>query len=146
MNTYTATLAQVLSVTTGRLVCEMGALYEILNAITGDNLYTHVLPRAARFAKPILHAKYPKLWRAEAREVDLRLSEMIDNAKALPGDVQANCGEAVKAWLDWMRGPAVCDLPESFEIDCHSATWLSFDPIEELEMLTTKGVITVAAP
>ena len=59
-------LAQVLSVTTGRLLCDMDGIYEILNHITGDNLFTHVLPRACRFAAPLILEDHPELKYAEA--------------------------------------------------------------------------------
>ncbi len=51
-----------LSVTTDRMFCkDVGDLYEILNYITGENLMTHQLPRAARFAKPFILAQHPAL-------------------------------------------------------------------------------------
>src|SRR4051812_25242756 len=56
-------LGTVLSVTTGRLVAPNGMddLYDILNFLTGDNLFTHVLPRANRWAAPLLLAQFPRL-------------------------------------------------------------------------------------
>ena len=56
-------IGDVLSITTGRLVAKegMGAVYEILNFLTGDNLYTHVLPRAAEFCRPALLKRFPQL-------------------------------------------------------------------------------------
>ena len=43
-------IGDILSVTTGRLVSprRMDGVYDILNFMTGDNLFTHQLPRAAR--------------------------------------------------------------------------------------------------
>lgn len=54
-------LGQVLTVTSGVLLCSVDELYEILNYLTNDNLYTHQLPRAAEIAKPQLLAKFPEL-------------------------------------------------------------------------------------
>lgn len=54
-------LGEVLSVSTGKLLCEMGRLYDILNHMTGDNLYTHQLPRAMRECSPYIVRQYPQL-------------------------------------------------------------------------------------
>lgn len=55
-------LAQILSITTGRLLCEdIGAVYDILNYMTGDNLFTHQLPRASDEARPAILAQHPEL-------------------------------------------------------------------------------------
>lgn len=44
----------VLSVLTGRLVSEnhMTGIYEVLNWITGENVYTHQIPRISHEAVP----------------------------------------------------------------------------------------------
>ena len=55
------TLGQVLTVTTGRLLCPMDELYAILNFMTQEDLYTHQLPRASNHCKPALLEKYPIL-------------------------------------------------------------------------------------
>ena len=41
----------------------MDGIYDILNFLTGDNLYTHQLPRAMRECEPWLRAQLaPKLF------------------------------------------------------------------------------------
>lgn len=57
----TFTLGEVLSITTGTLLCPIGRVYEILNHMTGDNLYTHQLPRAMRECAPYLLKQFPQL-------------------------------------------------------------------------------------
>lgn len=57
----TFTLDVVLTVTTGILLTTIDELYRILDHLTGDQLFTHQLPRAAEFAKPLLFEKYPEL-------------------------------------------------------------------------------------
>lgn len=57
----TFSLGAVLSVTTERLMADIGELYAILNYMTGDNLYTHQLPRVSRECRPFLLAQYPAL-------------------------------------------------------------------------------------
>ena len=49
--TKTFDLGTVLTVTTGRLLTDIGNLYEILNFMTGDDLMTHQLPRATEACK-----------------------------------------------------------------------------------------------
>lgn len=56
-------IADILSITTGILVSQelIGGVYKILNWMTGENIYTHQIPRASREAAPILLSKYPAL-------------------------------------------------------------------------------------
>lgn len=56
-------ISDVLSITTGRLVSNrhVEGVYKILNHMTGDNLFTHQLPRASRECAPMLIAAYPQL-------------------------------------------------------------------------------------
>lgn len=56
-------LSDILSITTGKLVStrHMEGVYDILNYMTGDNLFTHQLPRACRECEPILLAQHPQL-------------------------------------------------------------------------------------
>lgn len=64
-------IGDILSVTTGRLVSPrlMGGIYDILNYMTGDDLYTHQLPRAMRECKPALLAQHPHLAWAKLGEI-----------------------------------------------------------------------------
>ncbi len=56
-------IGDVLSITTGCLVSprKMEGVYDILNFMTGDNLFTHQLPRASDECKPYLFKQYPQL-------------------------------------------------------------------------------------
>lgn len=54
-------LGQVLTVTSGFLLCSIDELYQVLNYLTNDNLYTHQLPRAADAVKPQILAQFPEL-------------------------------------------------------------------------------------
>jgi len=62
-------LGAVLSVTTGTLLCDIGDVYAILNHMTGDNLFTHQLPRAARECRPFLLRQFPHLPHASPEDV-----------------------------------------------------------------------------
>jgi hypothetical protein len=56
-------LGDILSITTGRLVSprHIDGVYDILNFMTGDNLFTHQLPRASRECEGPLLAQHPDL-------------------------------------------------------------------------------------
>jgi hypothetical protein len=68
-------LADVLTVTTGRLLCPIGHVYAILNYLTGDNLFTHQLPRAQASCQPALLEQHPAL-------VGVAVPEIHDEAGA----------------------------------------------------------------
>jgi len=56
-------IGDILTVTTGRLVSprHMDGVYDILNWMTGDNLFTHQLPRACRECEQPLRDQFPDL-------------------------------------------------------------------------------------
>ncbi|MBM0239369.1 hypothetical protein JNW88_23520 [Micromonospora sp. ATA32] len=56
-------LGDILTVTTDKFVAPdgIGGVYRILNHMTGDNLFTHQLPRAATECKPELLRQHPDL-------------------------------------------------------------------------------------
>lgn len=64
-------ISQILTVTTGIMVSNNGmeGVYGILNHMTGDNLFTHQLPRALRECKPHLLKEHPDLNDVDASEV-----------------------------------------------------------------------------
>lgn len=64
-------ISAVLSVVTGRLMGDIGEVYEVLNFMTGESLFTHQLPRVSREAAPVIIARHPSLQAAvdEAEQV-----------------------------------------------------------------------------
>jgi len=75
-------LGAVLSVTTGVLLADIGELYDILGWMTGDNLFTHQLPRAGRECLEPLLEQHPDL-----REVVVPEFETPDEYVAWLNDV-----------------------------------------------------------
>jgi hypothetical protein len=63
MTTKEFHLGDILSITTERLVSprHIGGVYDILNWLTGENLFTHQLPRASRECAGPLLAQHPDL-------------------------------------------------------------------------------------
>ena len=56
-------IGTILSITDGHLLApnKIGDVYEILNFMTGDELFTHQLPRAGRECAPYLLQQHPQL-------------------------------------------------------------------------------------
>jgi hypothetical protein len=126
MNTKRFHLGDVLSITTGKLVSprHIEGVYDILNWMTGDNLFTHQLPRACRECQPHLLAQLPQLADVDASEVN---------------------AENHAAWL----AEQVCKYGESFAVQpIPSGAHEHKDPITEAaEMMGGPDkVIAVTAP
>ena len=110
-------LGDVLSVTTDRLVARdhVGALYALLNFMTGDNLFTHQLPRAMNECRPALLAQHPALAGIEP--------------PAWPDGVDP---ADVFAWVDSLRPTLGDQLPV---VPLDPADHTRIDPISELGLL-----------
>ena len=81
-------LGAVLSVTTSILLCSHGDLYEVLNFMTGDNLFTHQLPRAAKDCQPHILQQHPGLGAIDASDVTRENWEVfLSEQKRRFGDV-----------------------------------------------------------
>jgi hypothetical protein len=124
-NTREFDLSDILSVVPGCLVSSrhMDGVYDILNFMTGDNLFTHQLPRAMGEARPVILAQHP--WLASIA------------LPVFPDDVTA---DDVYAWLDAMEAEhgATVDLePMAPEDHTH------IDPISELGLMGVPAVRVV---
>ena len=120
-------ISDLLSVTTGRLVSSrhVGGVYEILNFLTGDNLYTHQLPRAMDECAPWLRAQFPAIMEDSAGMPE-RLAVLDATIKAAPENTTA----AVANWVEDVR--VASGLPEMvpvYELGADMHTHI--DPIEE---------------
>ena len=54
-------LGAVLNITTGRLFTRMDDVYNVLNYLTGDSIFTHQIPRVMEIAKPYVLSLHPEL-------------------------------------------------------------------------------------
>jgi hypothetical protein len=132
-------LGDVLSITTGRLVSErhMDGVYDILNWMTGDNLFTHVLPRAGRACEPILKAQFPQLNPDDNPELMRAVVELVQSLD-MPGDRDRRIAD----WL-WRLKQQYGD---SFDV-VPLREWESRSPLTELEeMVGPDKVIAIQAP
>ena len=77
-------LGDVLSITTGLLLSprHMDGIYDILNFMTGDNLFTPQLPRAKDECKPYLLEQFPQL---DSPEMHFAIGELKEMMKTPSG-------------------------------------------------------------
>jgi hypothetical protein len=109
MTTKEFATADVLSTATGILVSNIGGVYEVLNWMTGESVFTHQLPRISREARPVLVAAHPLLQQA------------IDEAERVTAE---NWKEWLRRWED-RYGPTIA-VPK-MTADDHE----SIDPLSE---------------
>jgi len=87
-------IGDVLTMTTGCMLCPIENMYKIANFLTGDNLYTHALPRAFKVCQPWINTQYPELplgesginrenWKEKLAEFTAQFGEYRD-LKPLP--------------------------------------------------------------
>lgn len=143
-------ISDILSVTTGRLVSSrhIEGLYDILNFLTGDELFTHQLPRVFRECAPWLRTQFPLLF-PDAPPMKEAL-EGLDKLLALDGDDKEARELTISHWVDAVRTkcanfPEV--LPEMIPVyemgaDMHT----HIDPMEEAAaMFGEKKIIPVVS-
>lgn len=112
----------VLSTVTGRLIGNIGGVYEVLNWMTGESVFTHQLPRIAGEARPVLVAAHPAMQQA------------IDEAERVTTE---NWKEWRQTWED-RYGPTIA-VPK-FALDAHER----IDPMSEAaEKFHPDNIITV---
>lgn len=135
-------ISDVLSVTTGRLVSyrHIDGVYDILNFLTGDQLFTHQLPRAGRECEPWLRTQFPQLFPQDptiAAALD-RLDDLMAD-----GDTREERGAKIDAWVEELR--IKLNLPEMLPIyEMGAEMHTRIDPVEELgAMVGDQKVIKV---
>lgn len=101
------TCAEALTITMGTLMVDISRVYELLNFVMTDNLYTHQLPRAARESREHLRAQMPQL------------AAFIDGNQCTP-----------ETWKQYLA-KAICECGDEFEITpLDNSTHV--DPISEM--------------
>ena len=81
-------LGHILSITHDRLMCvgekhPIDGIYKILNFMTGDNLFTHALPRASRECEPWLRRWHPWLNEIDYGDKEINAQNYKDVLKEL---------------------------------------------------------------
>lgn len=125
MTTKEFATADVLSTITGRLIGNIGGVYEVLNWMTGESVFTHQLPRVGREATPVIIAAHPQLQQA------------VDEAEQVS---QENWKQWRQTWED-RYGPTI-SVPKFT-----AATHEHIDPMSELaEKVHPDKIIPVVVP
>lgn len=57
----TFSLRAILTVGSGILLCEMNELYRLLSYMTGDECFTHQIPRFCEECRPALYQQFPEM-------------------------------------------------------------------------------------
>ena len=135
-------IGDVLSVTTGRLVSarHIDGVYDILNFLTGDNLYTHQLPRAMEECKPWLRSMFPALME-DSEGMPEHLAEMDRRIKTVQQD-REHVGAVIRDWVEELR--VARGLPEMlavYELGADMHTYI--DPVEEARAMMGDGRVVV---
>jgi hypothetical protein len=126
-------LGDILTITTGRLVSprHMDGVYDILNWMTGDNLFTHQIPRATDECRGPLLAQHPDLAGVAAP------GKFGDGSKG-------SAKQAVDAWL----AGQVAAYGEMREVEpLHPDDHTRIDPMAEIAIVAPHAeVIVVEVP
>ena len=113
----------ILTVVTGKLLCEHNMLYEILSHITGDNIYTHEIPVAANFCNIWILANYPNLRIAIDTENMKLLESLISDAKKAKNRKESLVF-AINTWFNKLKTDY--GLQETYEIEKYHDEWIQF--------------------
>ena len=115
-------IGDILSITTGKLVSprHIDGVYDILNFMTGDNLFTHQLGRGSDECRPWLKAQHPQL-------------KSIDTSNINPDN-----------WQDWLL-KMVDQYGEYLDVEpLPEGVHDSIDPLTELSrMVPEKKVVVI---
>lgn len=125
-------ISDILSITTGRLVSTRGmqGIYDILNYLTGDNLFTHQLPRASEECEPYLKRNYPKLF-PDYPAMKSLLRDLDDSIDSCDGS-REELVERVDRWVGLVM--KVLKLPEYMGLlPLSKGEHEDKDPVDELE-------------
>jgi hypothetical protein len=126
--TRTFHIGDILTITTGKLVSprHMDGVYDILNWMTGDSLFTHQLPRGMDECAPSLREQFPDL------------------AAVVPGEDFGGSEQRVMAWLD----AQVAEHGETREVTpLHEDEHTRIDPFTEMRKVAPQAeIIPVLVP
>jgi hypothetical protein len=107
-------ISVVLSVLTGRLLCKMDDIYDILDYMTNDELYTHQLPRVSQEIAP-------HIW----------------EQTQLPKEIEQQCAELLSKQSEEYYAQFINEMAtqygDYFELyPVHSEDHEQIDPVDEL--------------
>ncbi len=119
-------LGDILTIIDGRLISprHMAGVYDILNFMTGEDVFTHQIPRLMREAKPILLRAHPQL---DSPEINFAFGELTLMLETPTGKNEPV--NLVAGWLSKLKATFGETLPvpkmDAFEHE-------RIDPLSEL--------------
>ena len=141
-------IGDVLSITTGLLVSpdHIGGVYQILNYMTRDNLFTHQLGRAADECKPYLLKQFPWLASDEFQGVVDKLKNSLANNKSSEGEMaNKTASYIVNSWLKKQVIPKTGEFVEVEPLPSDTR-YEHKEPIAELVKMAGKKKVIVVSP
>ena len=115
-------IGTVLSISHDRLLTNMDNVYKILNYMLDDSLFTHQLPRAARFCQKFVIAEHPQL--EEWNDFDKQVN--TDNWREFVKKAETMFGKELE----------ISKVP--------GGVWTYKEPVEELAEMVGKDKIIIA--
>lgn len=141
-------LADVLSITTGRLIGDMQGIYEILGFMTGKDLMTPRLLRACKPCKAALLEQFTFLQGSHMEEAKENLGKRLAciDKETTPGELRNQAAKnAIASWLvDVVAGSFGLKFPAAFDVaPLGASSYTKMDPIQELQEMAPNAQITV---
>jgi predicted RNase H-like nuclease len=116
----------------------MDGVYDVLNWMLDDNLFTHQIPRATRQCGPRLIEAFPELATASTCESLAKLDELTKNTSS-----REAAQRACKRWIAWLQ--VANGLHTEYEVpQISTADQCHQDPLAELSRMTNKPVVVVS--
>jgi hypothetical protein len=83
-------LESALSAVSGVLLCPIGEVYEVLNHLTGDTLFTHQLPRAGKVCRIPVFKQHPFLKEIDTTDInrDNWPERLLETKEKYPNEVE----------------------------------------------------------
>jgi hypothetical protein len=127
-------LGDILSITTGVLVSPRGmdGVYDILNFMTSESLFTHQLPRAGRICGPALLRQHPELLAVKGEVFQDAVKPFANDKQAAGDAIDGLVKEKVAAFGEYLSVKAL-SLEE----------YVAIDPVEEAVALMGKERVIV---
>lgn len=133
----------VLSLTTGRLVSpsHMDGIYEALRFLTGEDVYTHQIPRVMKECEPWLKSQFPLLMKDAPEMAELLAG--LDMGMAVAPEINDIRASIVANWVEGVR--VKYEMPETVPVyELPRELHTSIDPGEEARaMFGDNKVITI---
>ncbi len=127
-------IAKILNFADGRLLTSIDDVYEFANFMTGDNLFTHQLPRAFRAIEPVLKKQLSFLASPEFATDQ----QWLTDALARGSDARTT----INLWLVNMSAKYGAE-----HLVSPLAEWMQQDPVSELvQMRESRDGIVIVTP